>query len=116
MIERSLEIESPESNLTSRHTGRSNDNGIDGLIIQDFPDGEVHNYYIQAKLYSAGNNISNGDLRNFIGLIHHKKLIIMLVYYHDKLYQACAGICQCNGFAQFDTHRSNESHRAYDAT
>lgn len=67
MIERSLEIESPESNLTSRHTGRSNDNGIDGLIIQDFPDGEVHNYYIQAKLYSAGNNISNGDLRNFVG-------------------------------------------------
>lgn len=67
LIERSLEIESPESNLTSRHTGRSNDNGIDGLIIQDFPDGEVHNYYIQAKLYSVGNNISNGDLRNFIG-------------------------------------------------
>ena len=67
LIERSLEIESPESNLTSRHTGRSNDNGIDGLIIQDFPDGEVHNYYIQAKLYSTGNNISNGDLRNFIG-------------------------------------------------
>lgn len=67
LIERSLEIESPESNLTSRHTGRSNDNGIDGLIIQDFPDGEVHNYYIQAKLYSNGNNISNGELRNFIG-------------------------------------------------
>lgn len=67
LVERSLEIESPESNLTARHTGRSNDNGIDGLIIQDFPDGEVHNYYIQAKLYSAGNNISNGDLRNFIG-------------------------------------------------
>lgn len=67
LVERSLEIESPESNLTSRHTGRSNDNGIDGLIIQDFPNGEVHNYYIQAKLYSAGNNVSNGDLRNFIG-------------------------------------------------
>ncbi len=67
LVERSLEIESPESNLTSRHTGRSNDNGIDGLIIQDFPDGEVHNYYIQAKLYSTGNNISNGDLRNFVG-------------------------------------------------
>lgn len=77
MIERSLEIESPESNLTSRHTGRSNDNGIDGLIIQDFPDGEVHNYYIQAKLYSAGNNISNGDLRNFIGAYPPQKLIIM---------------------------------------
>lgn len=67
LVERSLEIESPESNLTSRHTGRSNDNGIDGLIIQDFPNGEVHNYYIQAKLYSTGNNISNGDLRNFVG-------------------------------------------------
>lgn len=67
LVERSLEIESPESNLTARHTGRSNDNGIDGLISQDFPSGEVHTYYIQAKLYSAGNNISNGDLRNFIG-------------------------------------------------
>ncbi|WP_131669747.1 restriction endonuclease [Psychrobacter pygoscelis] len=67
LVERSLEIESPESNLTARHTGRSNDNGIDGLISQDFPSGEVHTYYIQAKLYSAGNNVSNGELRNFIG-------------------------------------------------
>ncbi|WP_169391624.1 MULTISPECIES: restriction endonuclease [Psychrobacter] len=81
LVERSLEIESPESNLTSRHTGRSNDNGIDGLIIQDFPNGDVHNYYLQAKLYSAGNNISNGDLRNFIGAFppektHHHGLFI----------------------------------------
>ncbi len=67
LVERSLEIESPESNLTARHTGRSNDNGIDGLISQDYPNGEVHTYYLQAKLYSSGNNISNGDLRNFIG-------------------------------------------------
>lgn len=81
LVERSLEIESPESNLTSRHTGRSNDNGIDGIIIQDFPNGEVHNYYIQAKLYSTGNNISNGDLRNFVGAyppqqINHHGLFI----------------------------------------
>lgn len=67
LVERSLENESPESSLTARHTGRSNDNGIDGLILQDFPNGENHTYYIQAKLYSQGNNISNRDLRNFIG-------------------------------------------------
>ena len=67
LVERSLEIESPESNLTGRHTGRSNDNGIDGLITQDFPNGEVHSYYLQAKLYSTGNNVSNSEIRNFIG-------------------------------------------------
>lgn len=73
LVERSLEIESPESNLTARHTGRSNDNGIDGLISQDYPNGEVHSYYIQAKLYSVGNNISNGELRNFIGALPPQK-------------------------------------------
>lgn len=67
LVERSLENESPETSLTARHTGRSNDNGIDGLILQDYPNGEHHSYYIQAKLYSQGNNISNRELRNFIG-------------------------------------------------
>lgn len=67
LVERSLENESPESNITSRHTGKSNDGGIDGMILQDFSDGESHSYYLQAKLYSQGNNISNRELRNFIG-------------------------------------------------
>ena len=67
LVERSLEVESPESNLISQHTGRSNDNGLDGHIRQEYSNGEVHNYYIQAKLYNTGNNISNSDLRNFIG-------------------------------------------------
>lgn len=67
LVERSLENESPETSLTARHTGRSCDNGIDGLILQDYPNGENHTYYIQAKLYSQGNNISNRELRNFIG-------------------------------------------------
>nr|DAN76858.1 MAG TPA: Restriction endonuclease [Caudoviricetes sp.] len=67
LVERSLENESPETSLTSRHTGRSNDGGIDGLILQDYPNGESHTCYIQAKLYSQGNNISNRELRNFVG-------------------------------------------------
>lgn len=67
LVERSLENESPDSNLTSHHTGRTNDGGIDGMIIQTFSDNEKHTYYIQAKLYSQGNNISNRELRNFVG-------------------------------------------------
>lgn len=67
LVERSLENESPESNLLSQHTGKSNDGGVDGLITQDFPNGEKHYYYIQAKLYSQGNNISNREIRNFVG-------------------------------------------------
>lgn len=74
LVERSLENENPETNLTCRHTGKSNDGGIDGLILQDFPDGDVHNYYIQAKLYAEGNNISNRDLRNFIGALPPQKV------------------------------------------
>lgn len=67
LVERSLENESPESDLSSNHTGKSNDGGIDGLLTQNFSDGEKHQYYIQAKLYSQGNNISNRELRNFVG-------------------------------------------------
>lgn len=73
LVERSLENESPESNLTSRHTGKSNDGGIDGMILQDFSDGESHTYYLQAKLYSQGNNISNRELRNFVGAFPPQK-------------------------------------------
>ena len=67
LVERSLENESPESSITYKHTGKTNDGGIDGMLTQVFPNGESHSYYIQAKLYSQGNNISNSDLRNFIG-------------------------------------------------
>ena len=67
LVERSLENESPESNLSSHHTGKANDGGIDGMITQIFSNEERHTYYIQAKLYSQGNNISNRELRNFVG-------------------------------------------------
>lgn len=67
LVERSLENESPESNLNSYHTGKTNDGGIDEMIKQEFTNGENHTYYIQAKLYSQGNNISNRELRNFVG-------------------------------------------------
>ncbi len=67
LVERSLENEGPETNLNSFHTGKTNDGGIDGMIKQEFPNGEIHTYYIQAKLYSQGNNISNRELRNFVG-------------------------------------------------
>lgn len=67
LVERSLENENPESNLSSHHTGKANDGGIDGMITQIFSNEERHTYYIQAKLYSQGNNISNRELRNFVG-------------------------------------------------
>lgn len=67
LVERSLENESPETDLSSQHTGKSNDGGVDGLITQNYPNGETHYYHIQAKLYSQGNNISNRELRNFVG-------------------------------------------------
>ena len=67
LVERSLENENPETNLIAQHTGKTNDGGIDGMIRQEFPNGEIHTYYIQAKLYSQGNNISNRELRGFVG-------------------------------------------------
>lgn len=53
--------------INAKHVGQSNDGGIDGIITQDCGNGEVHTYYIQAKQYREGSNISNSHLRNFVG-------------------------------------------------
>ncbi|WP_010197071.1 restriction endonuclease [Psychrobacter sp. PAMC 21119] len=67
VVETSLKREDPNATFSSRHTGQSNDGGIDGIIKQDCGAGEIHTYYIQAKQYSEGNTISNKELRNFVG-------------------------------------------------
>lgn len=44
--------------------GKTGDNGVDGVIDQD-PLG-VDQIYIQAKRYAGGNNVSAGDIRDFL--------------------------------------------------
>jgi|26BtaG_2_1085354.scaffolds.fasta_scaffold06360_3 hypothetical protein len=61
------EAEVVGESIKARHTGQSNDGGIDGVVTQDCGNGDIHTYYIQAKQYSEGNNTSNRDLRNFVG-------------------------------------------------
>ena len=46
-------------------TGKSGDGGIDGKIKEDKLG--LDEVYIQAKKYSANNNVGPGDVRNFIG-------------------------------------------------
>lgn len=65
VVEVSLKNEEPNAKLTCIHTGKTNDGGIDGKIIQQFNNGEIHTYYIQAKQHQ--NNVSNSNLRNFVG-------------------------------------------------
>lgn len=65
VVEVSLKNEEPNAKLTCIHTGKTNDGGIDGKIIQQFNNGEMHTYYIQAKQYQS--NVSNSNLRNFVG-------------------------------------------------
>ncbi|WP_230656890.1 restriction endonuclease [Psychrobacter sp. I-STPA10] len=72
VVETSLKREddssdTPNSIIKSKHTGQTNDGGIDGIVTQQCADGEEHTYYIQAKQYQEGNNISNSALRNFVG-------------------------------------------------
>lgn len=80
VVETALKNESPTSVIRSKHMGKSNDNGIDGSVTQEFENGEIHYYYIQAKLYAQGNNISNSAIRNFLGAYpaheHHHGLFI----------------------------------------
>lgn len=47
------------------HTGKSGDDGIDGIINQDVLG--VDKIYIQAKRYSDKHSVTAGDIRNFIG-------------------------------------------------
>lgn len=49
------------------HTGKSGDDGIDGIINQDVLG--VDKIYIQAKRYSDNHSVNAGDLRNFIGAL-----------------------------------------------
>lgn len=67
VVEASLKREDPNAIFSAKHTGQSNDGGIDGIITQDCGADDIHTYYIQAKQYSEGNNISNRELRNFVG-------------------------------------------------
>ncbi len=81
VVEISLKYEDPNATFVARHTGQSNDGGIDGVITQDCGAGETHTYYIQAKQYSEGNTISNRELRNFVGgfkpdVKHHHGMFI----------------------------------------
>ncbi len=49
------------------HTGKTGDDGIDGVINQDVLG--VDKIYIQAKRYSDNHSVTAGDLRNFIGAL-----------------------------------------------
>ncbi len=67
LISEDKKSDTPDSIIRAKHTGKSNDGGIDGIVTQDCGAGEIHTYYIQAKQYSETNNISNRELRNFVG-------------------------------------------------
>lgn len=49
------------------HTGKTGDDGIDGIIDQDVLG--VDKIYIQAKRYSDNHSVTAGDMRNFIGAL-----------------------------------------------
>ena len=49
------------------HTGKTGDDGIDGVINQDVLG--VDKIYIQAKRYADNHSVTAGDLRNFIGAL-----------------------------------------------
>lgn len=50
-----------------QHLGRSNDDGVDGVIREDALDlGKV---YVQAKHYVDSNSVADWEIRNFIGAL-----------------------------------------------
>lgn len=49
------------------HTGKTGDDGIDGVINQDVLG--VDKIYIQAKRYTDNHSVTAGDIRNFIGAL-----------------------------------------------
>lgn len=49
------------------HTGKTGDDGIDGVINQDVLG--IDKIYIQAKRYANNHSVTAGDLRNFIGAL-----------------------------------------------
>ena len=50
-----------------RVTGKSGDGGIDGTIREDALG--LDEVYVQAKRYTAGSTVGEGDLRNFAGAL-----------------------------------------------
>lgn len=55
----------------ARTLGRSGDDGVDGVIDQDALG--LDRVYIQAKRYTAGNNIGSGAIRDFFGSLDRHK-------------------------------------------
>jgi restriction system protein len=53
-------------------TGRSGDNGIDGVITRD-PLG-LDKVYVQAKRYERGTSIAEADIRDFVGALTGKQV------------------------------------------
>ena len=51
-------------------TGKSGDGGIDGVIKEDALG--LDEVYVQTKRFNAGQNVSEGDVRDFIGAIDDK--------------------------------------------
>lgn len=51
--------------------GKTGDGGVDGVIDQDVLG--LDRIYIQAKRYTAGNNVSAGAIRDFFGSLDNKK-------------------------------------------
>lgn len=58
---------SNDTNEGWEHTGKTGDNGIDGIINQDVLG--VDKIYIQAKRYADNRLVNAVDLRNFIGAL-----------------------------------------------
>jgi restriction system protein len=54
-----------------RTLGQSGDDGVDGVIDQDFLG--LDRVYIQAKRYANGNNIGSGAIRDFFGSLDRHK-------------------------------------------
>jgi restriction system protein len=54
-----------------RTLGRSGDDGVDGVIDQDYLG--LDRVYIQAKRYANGNNIGSGAIRDFFGSLDRQK-------------------------------------------
>lgn len=53
-----------------RHTGRTGDGGVDGVIEEDKLG--LNRIYVQAKRYGAGNTVGSEEMRNFLGAMSGK--------------------------------------------
>lgn len=53
-----------------RHTGKTGDGGVDGVIEEDKLG--LNRIYVQAKRYQAGNTVGSEEMRNFLGAMSGK--------------------------------------------